>query len=210
MLDVLVTVGDNKMTYCHDHNRRSSEFYNKCRSKGFSKSELEKEYKKFGDEDPYITPTFLNFSSGLKGRDIERSLNFEGKTCVIFLDWYTTRSYDRKTLLKCCQLVRRGFTHNYVYTLHGDKDEVLYIGETHDLDSRLASHYKTKSWWHEVKRVSFEAVENKSAVAVEKELIKTNNPKYNINHNKVRSPRPKMPSFTQTTEYLHLNEKEMV
>ena len=207
---MLDTVGNNKMTYLNDQDRRVSNFYHEMRLGDLGETERKRALADVYNQDPTLSIKELNYRPDKSNRLIGRTLNFEGEVYCVYLDKWETRGYDRKSLLKCCQYILRGFTHDYVYTLYGDRDEAIYIGKTGDLDARMSQHYTTKAWWHEVKRISFEALSFKDASIVEKEFIHLYKPKYNLTHNKtIKKARPRMPPVNQTTKYIHLNEKKM-
>lgn len=61
---------------------------------------------------------------------------------------------------------------------------LLYVGITAALPTRLANHRDEKPWWTEVARVTVEHYPNREAVlAAELAAIKSEHPRYNIQHN---------------------------
>lgn len=71
-------------------------------------------------------------------------------------------------------------TKTYLYRLYNSSDELLYVGITKDLFSRLSAHRDSKSWWSEVDYYSVKEFRTREeAEALEASLIATAEPEYN-------------------------------
>lgn len=69
---------------------------------------------------------------------------------------------------------------NIVYRAFSKDNELLYIGITQDLKSRVSTHKSSKEWWGEVDRIDEESFDDRvSAMKAEVRAIKSENPKYN-------------------------------
>lgn len=68
-----------------------------------------------------------------------------------------------------------------VYWLLDERDNVLYVGFTMGLKSRMASHAYTKTWWPSVASVAHTGVMSREeALRVEREDILDLQPRYNV------------------------------
>jgi excinuclease UvrABC nuclease subunit len=67
---------------------------------------------------------------------------------------------------------------------HWDKDHVLlYVGISLSAMHRLRQHKETSKWFSEIVSVTIERFETRTeAMAAERKAIKSENPKYNIQH----------------------------
>jgi len=85
----------------------------------------------------------------------------------------------------------------WVYTLYGDNDETLYVGVSMNPASRVKAHH-SKPWWHEVRRVAFQAVDGGDRWHEERARIEALQPKYNRlwtprwNHSMRKPARPQV------------------
>lgn len=74
-----------------------------------------------------------------------------------------------------------------VYHLHDEDDNLLYVGVTHNLDSRVQQHRFSQKyfWFEEVAQVTCVGVfeDRLEALAKEKKDIEELHPKYNVQHN---------------------------
>jgi predicted GIY-YIG superfamily endonuclease len=74
-----------------------------------------------------------------------------------------------------------------LYRLYGRLD-LLYIGITSRGPVRLVEHSRTKPWWPQVRRVTFEPCQDRqTAMAREAEAIRSENPRHNVQHNTISS-----------------------
>lgn len=68
-----------------------------------------------------------------------------------------------------------------VYRLFNADGELLYVGHTGDVATRLRGHKSDKPWWGEVVEVKTEPVPSKvEAVRMERDAICTEAPRYNV------------------------------
>ena len=69
---------------------------------------------------------------------------------------------------------------NIVYRAFSKNNDLLYIGVTQNLKSRVSTHKSSKEWWGEVDRIDEESFDDRiSALKAEVVAIKLENPKYN-------------------------------
>lgn len=69
---------------------------------------------------------------------------------------------------------------NIVYRAFSKNNDLLYIGVTQNLKSRVSTHKSSKEWWVEVDRIDEESFDDRiSALKAEVVAIKLENPKYN-------------------------------
>lgn len=69
---------------------------------------------------------------------------------------------------------------NIVYRAFSKNNDLLYIGVTQNLKSRVSTHKSSKEWWGEVDRIDEESFDDRiSAMKAEVVAIKLENPKYN-------------------------------
>ena len=81
-------------------------------------------------------------------------------------------------------------TKTYLYRLYNSSDELLYVGITRDLFSRLSTHRVVQSWWSSVDYYSVKEFKNREeAASMESFLIATAQPE----HNKIPGVKPKTP-----------------
>ena len=73
----------------------------------------------------------------------------------------------------------------YVYMILGKNEEVIYVGKTNDLNTRLRSHQENKpELWNEHTKILFNKFDNENdQSAYEKLMIMKYSPKYNITDN---------------------------
>ena len=70
---------------------------------------------------------------------------------------------------------------SFVYRLYDEQDELLYIGLTGDVRTRLRRHAQTQPWWSAVRRITIETFDNtETAALAEKQAIRREHPRYNI------------------------------
>jgi hypothetical protein len=68
-----------------------------------------------------------------------------------------------------------------VYRLYGANGELLYIGLSVRLSSRMREHSKSQAWWHSVTRIELEwQLTERAANAAERAAILAENPRHNI------------------------------
>lgn len=84
-----------------------------------------------------------------------------------------------------CALI--GFESWVVYRAYDADGELLYVGVTNDLESRMRSHKNCKTWSHRwyprLARIEADVVENRYAAgAAEREAIRTLNPTFNTTY----------------------------
>lgn len=77
-----------------------------------------------------------------------------------------------------------------VYLLFDENDEVIYVGETHDLENRFAEGHKVEGKFHRISIVEFKNrhrddwdKRRRQREKLEKALIKAYRPRFNIEHN---------------------------
>lgn len=72
-----------------------------------------------------------------------------------------------------------------LYRLHDHDGELLYVGISDDLERRWKDHAKDKLWWPDVASKSAEWLPTRHrALAAEAKAIRTERPRYNVQHNK--------------------------
>ena len=68
-----------------------------------------------------------------------------------------------------------------LYRLYDHTEQLLYIGITTHLPSRIGQHKRTKKWWPEVRDITIEHhATRQQAEQHERDAIKNENPKYNV------------------------------
>lgn len=73
---------------------------------------------------------------------------------------------------------------HWVYIQLGDADRFLYVGATYNLKQRSAEHRRDTAWIGEVRRTEvFGPYSRAEARSVERILIGTLCPRYNLHHN---------------------------
>lgn len=82
----------------------------------------------------------------------------------------------------------------HLYRLRGVAGELLYVGITNNWPTRMKQHMADKPWWHEVAGVELVGVFGTRAQleAIERAVIRTEEPIYNVAHNRnitIRRPR---------------------
>lgn len=86
----------------------------------------------------------------------------------------------------------------FLYRLRDIKGGLLYVGITQDWPTRMKQHQADKPWWSEVMAVELVRLDcsRQQTEAIEKAVIKTEQPTYNVTHNaEVR--RMKLPTRRQ-------------
>lgn len=130
----------------------------------------------------------------------KKSININNKQSIVtktlihnklqeeMMKYQTIYEFDKHMLLKDINTIKKNTSGIYVFW---DKDyNVLYIGKAKDLNSRLHAHKygttHTKEIYKQFYAVSIMILNNYEEVAnfVEKDLIKTMKPIYNVIHNK--------------------------
>jgi len=94
-----------------------------------------------------------------------------------------------------------------VYRCYSDSGQLLYVGETGDLGTRLADHAK-KPWFVQVRGITLESYADElDALKAERRAIHVEHPKYNKQHNGTartlaapRQPAKRRRVVTQTAE----------
>lgn len=75
-------------------------------------------------------------------------------------------------------------TTTYLYRLYGKNSDLLYIGVSHFVPTRLGQHEIEQEWFSEVALITDECYPTrKEAEQRERECIATEKPRYNIAHN---------------------------
>jgi predicted GIY-YIG superfamily endonuclease len=76
-----------------------------------------------------------------------------------------------------------GVMITFVYRLYNDANELLYIGMSGRVLSRIENHKQSKPWRHEIATVRAVRFPNRGAARkAEREAIRLENPKYNVMH----------------------------
>ncbi|MCD9196042.1 GIY-YIG nuclease family protein [Streptomyces albireticuli] len=77
--------------------------------------------------------------------------------------------------------IQTGAGRTALYRLYGADKRLLYVGISHDPESRFKRHRRKKPWWHEVDGISIHWYDarHKAGVA-EANAIATENPRYNV------------------------------
>jgi predicted GIY-YIG superfamily endonuclease len=76
-----------------------------------------------------------------------------------------------------------------LYRLYDDSDVLLYIGATNNAAVRWAKHAAEKPWWGDVRRQDITwFADRPTALKAEKEAIRREQPKYNLEHTAPDAP----------------------
>lgn len=76
----------------------------------------------------------------------------------------------------------------FVYTLFNGEDELLYVGMSSNLMTRISGHLRSQPWADEIATVGVSSHPSRAlAEKVEADLIKEGNPKYNKKNGICRS-----------------------
>lgn len=88
-----------------------------------------------------------------------------------------------------CRAVRDGSINQpVVYRFYDKHDQLLYIGSTKSLPSRLSSHRASTWWFPVVRRIEHEVYQSLEAARdAERDAIRAERPKMNIQHNRAVS-----------------------
>ena len=83
------------------------------------------------------------------------------------------------------QSTRAVNTPEILYRLRGVNGELLYVGVTRDFPARLKQHQADKPWFYEVRATEMVNIDGtrKQVEAIERAVIKTEAPIYNVTHN---------------------------
>ena len=83
------------------------------------------------------------------------------------------------------QSTRAVNTPEILYRLRGVNGELLYVGVTRDFPARLKQHQADKPWFYEVRATETVNIDGtrKQVEAIERAVIKTEAPIYNVVHN---------------------------
>lgn len=74
-----------------------------------------------------------------------------------------------------------------LYRWYGFDGELLYVGITNNLLRRTSQHFDSKAWMHEAATATIEHFATRDeALAAEKDAIRRERPRYNIQHNGTR------------------------
>lgn len=78
---------------------------------------------------------------------------------------------------------------NFLYLVYDADDELLYVGISSSIGSRVSQHDSQTGWWGEARRIELEPVEGDRSdlIRVEAERIRALHPKHNVAHN-IRRP----------------------
>lgn len=78
-----------------------------------------------------------------------------------------------------------------LYRLWGADDELLYIGISYSAVARMSGHRADKPWWTEVVKITVETVRctREGILAIERDAILSEQPKYNVVHGTYRPQR---------------------
>lgn len=83
---------------------------------------------------------------------------------------------DREIDLEKCN-------QHFVYRMYSSDNELLYVGETCNIRSRLKAHMKDKPWWNDITSIRVDSyVDRKSGKLAEAIAIRDECPKYNISN----------------------------
>lgn len=78
---------------------------------------------------------------------------------------------------------RHADKRTYVYRLFDDAGRLIYIGSTMEPEGRVEHHRKNMWWGPQIKRMSFKVYpDRQSGIEAEAHAIRTENPRWNINH----------------------------
>jgi len=95
--------------------------------------------------------------------------------------------------------------HHVLYRCYNAAGELLYIGISYDISTRLETHKRTTPWFHEVDRIVCKLRPARTAYADEAAAIRTELPRYNIKHYPGREQSP--PVRKQLTPALGPDER---
>jgi predicted GIY-YIG superfamily endonuclease len=71
----------------------------------------------------------------------------------------------------------------FLYRLFNDGDELLYVGISGRVTARIESHLQSKPWRHQIAHMRAVGFPSRDAARkAEREAIRLENPKYNIQH----------------------------
>lgn len=71
-----------------------------------------------------------------------------------------------------------------LYRFYSATDELLYIGITNRPPDRFKCHQDSKEWWATVSRIEIENYSSREELAAaERKAIRSENPKFNVQHN---------------------------
>jgi predicted GIY-YIG superfamily endonuclease len=73
-----------------------------------------------------------------------------------------------------------------LYRLYNDEGDLLYVGISLNAAKRVAEHRRDKNWWPEVSVIKIQRIlhtDRAGALFAEKEVIRAENPKYNVVNN---------------------------
>lgn len=77
-----------------------------------------------------------------------------------------------------------------LYRMHGHDGDLLYVGITCRPPSRFKNHRNTKDWWSEVATIGVTTLASRDELlAMERQAIRTEAPRYNVMHNRRLTPR---------------------
>lgn len=98
-----------------------------------------------------------------------------------------------------------------LYRHFGENGELLYIGISLSVTTRLGQHRLTSPWFEKISRIEVEHFSNRiDALNAEKKAIKSESPKFNIHHNtpdKVPTPAPELISIERMSLTANLVDK---
>ncbi len=78
---------------------------------------------------------------------------------------------------------------HYLYFAYDTWDELLYIGVTNDFELRMRQHSQSAAWWKPSVRVEVQEQPNRATALIrERDLIASERPVYNVQHNRDSTP----------------------
>lgn len=102
-------------------------------------------------------------------------------------------------------------TPTYVYRLHNQAGELLYVGMATYPGKRLDQHATTTDWWPEVAGMTIERHPTRPAAhRAEIVAIATEAPKYNQHHRSASGPPAQPTTTTPTQRYLDALLREQI
>jgi excinuclease UvrABC nuclease subunit len=84
---------------------------------------------------------------------------------------------------------RHADKRTYVYRLFDNEGRLIYVGCSHDPESRIYMH-RHKAWWApQIDRIKLKVFpDRQAAIEAEAKAIKEENPRWNINHRSYGQP----------------------
>lgn len=97
--------------------------------------------------------------------------------------WEKIKEFNEIARLQIADILYLPILHDvspYVYIVYNCDNEVIYVGQSINIDSRIANHIENTAWWNEVTIVIIAEVEEPVRLDdYERYYIQKYNPKYN-------------------------------